>query len=371
MELIVGQKIHGFTVTALRNVAELEGRLVEMTFDRTGTALCWFDDGSENKLFCVGFKTIPEDSTGVFHILEHTVLNGSDNYPVKEPFVELLKGSLNTFLNAMTFPDKTIYPVSSCNTRDFLNLTRVYLDAVFHPLIGKNQNIFRQEGWHIELTDRDEKPVYKGVVFNEMKGATSSVDDVVEEGVSAMLYPDTCYRHNSGGDPEVIPTLTYEKYLETYDRFYHPSNARIWLDGAIPLEETLSLLEEYLSAYTYLAEEHDIPYQELLPAMHHTVVSELAEGETPENHTQLVFGRVVADWHQSERIMALEVLCEVLCGSNETPLSRAILEKQLGQEVTMQVMAACPSPTCPCGSTTRTTTRRKPSAPCCGRQWVA
>ena len=338
MILSVGQTLHGFTVTRVRRLDELSADLYEMRHDATGAELCWFNDGSANKLFSVTFKTIPEDSTGVFHILEHTVLNGSDRYPVKEPFVELLKSSLNTYLNAMTFPDKTMYPVSSCNTADFLNLTRVYLDAVLHPLIGKNQNIFRQEGWHIELTDRDSEPVYKGVVFNEMKGATSSVDDVVEYGVSEMLFPDSCYRHNSGGDPAVIPSLTYEQYLDTYARFYHPSNARFWLDGDIPLEETLAMIgEEYLGGYTRREEKHDIAEQRVLPAVHHTVYSELAEGEAPEQRAQLVFGRVAASWSDFNRCSALHVLCEALCGSNEAPLTRAILEKGLGQDVSMEL----------------------------------
>ena len=165
MSLTTGQKLHGFTVTRVREVAELSANLVEMTHDKTHASLVWVDNGEANKLFCIGFKTLPEDSTGVFHILEHSVLCGSDKFPVKEPFVELLKSSMNTFLNAMTFPDKTIYPVSSRNEQDFMNLTEVYLDAVFAPAIRTNPNIFYQEGWHVEMESADSTPTYKGVVL--------------------------------------------------------------------------------------------------------------------------------------------------------------------------------------------------------------
>lgn len=180
---------------------------------------------------------MPEDSTGVFHILEHSVLCGSEKYPVKEPFVELMKSSMNTFLNAMTYPDKTVYPISSRNDKDFLNLTSVYLDAVFAPKILENPNIFYQEGIHIELDE--ENSAYKGVVFNEMKGAMSGVDDRIEQGINSLLFPDNCYRFNSGGDPAVIPDLTYNQFVETYRRFYHPSNARFSLMEIFRLKKRL------------------------------------------------------------------------------------------------------------------------------------
>ena len=196
----IGDVLHGFTVTRVRESEELGGRIVEMTYQQTGTELVWIDNGMENKLFSVAFKTLPEDSTGVFHILEHSVLCGSKKYPVREPFVELLKSSMNTFLNAMTFPDKTMYPVSSRNDRDFLNLMQVYLDAVFFPNIYRNPNIFRQEGWHCEL-DEAGSASRVGVVYGEMKGAFSSVDTVVYNELNRMLYPDNCYRFVSGGDP--------------------------------------------------------------------------------------------------------------------------------------------------------------------------
>ena len=229
------EKLHGFTVTAIKDAPECGGSLVYMTFEKTGTELVWADNKDSNKLFSVTFKTLPEDNTGVFHILEHSVLCGSDKYPVKEPFVDLLKSSMHTFLNAMTFQDKTMYPVSSRNDKDFLNLTSVYLDAVFAPAILKNRNIFCQEGWHIEQ-DEDGKLSYKGVVFNEMKRVMSGKDGLIEESLLPVLFPDNCYGVNSGGDPEHIPELSYEQFIDTYKRFYHPSNARIFLDGNVPLE---------------------------------------------------------------------------------------------------------------------------------------
>ncbi|MBR6107901.1 MAG: insulinase family protein [Oscillospiraceae bacterium] len=327
----VGDRFHGFTVTRIRESKELNGRLVEMVYDKTGTELCWVDNKLENKLFSIAFKTLPEQSTGVFHILEHSVLCGSKKYPVREPFVELLKSSMNTFLNAMTFPDKTMYPVSSRNARDFLNLTEVYLDAVFAPAILDNPNIFYQEGWHIE-TDADGTRSYKGVVFNEMKGAMSSVDGLAEYKLSEMLFPDTCYGCNSGGDPAVIPTLTYEKFIETYHRFYHPSNARIFLDGDIPAEETFALLEAYLSQYDKREELPVIAMQTPVSA-EETMEFELSQDEEIENRGCLYVGKILCTWEERVKIIACNVLLDAVAGSNEAPLKRAVLSAGLAQEM--------------------------------------
>ena len=242
-----GDSIHGFKVTAVRYVDEIKADFIEMVHEKTGAQLVWTDNKAENKLFCIGFKTLPEDSTGVFHILEHSVLAGSEKYPVKEPFVDLLRSSMNTFLNAITFTDKTCYPVSSRNRQDFLNLTGVYLDAVFAPRLLTDPNIFYQEGWHI--SEEEGKYAYNGVVFNEMKGAMSGADDVVAQRLQEMVFPDNCYGWNSGGEPSVIPDLSYEQFCETYKRYYHPSNSRIFLDGDIPLDDTLSLIDSYLSRF--------------------------------------------------------------------------------------------------------------------------
>ncbi len=335
MKLEIGMKLHGFTVDRVRYVDELSATLVEMSHDKTGAALCWMDNGEDNKLFCIGFKTLPEDSTGVFHILEHSVLCGSDKYPVREPFVELLKSSMNTFLNAMTFPDKTIYPVSSRNEQDFLNLTSVYLDAVFAPKLLENPSIFYQEGWHTEVNDG--VPSYKGVVFNEMKGAMSGVDDIVDQGLNGLLYPDNCYRFNSGGDPAAIPDLTYEHYVASYKRYYHPSNSRIFLDGSVPLDKTLAMIDGYLSAYERSEEVHEIPMQQP-KAGEGTCYYEIGEGEDPQGKVVYTTAKIIGTWQDKNKLMAAEVLCDLLADSNESPLKRAILSAGLGEDMNLYVI---------------------------------
>ncbi|MDD6161022.1 MAG: insulinase family protein [Oscillospiraceae bacterium] len=336
-----GRKLHGFTVERVRHVEELSATLVEMTHDKTGAQLCWMDNGEDNKLFCVSFQTLPEDSTGVFHILEHSVLNGSDRYPVREPFVELLKSSMNTFLNAMTYPDKTIYPVSSRNEKDFLNLTSVYLDAVFSPLLDRNPNVFYQEGWHTELNDG--VPSYKGVVFNEMKGAMSDVDAIVEMEVDGLLFPDTCYRFNSGGDPAHIPDLSYEQYVDTYRRFYHPSNARFFLDGSVPLDETLEMIDSYLSRYERSGEKHILTMQ-VPRGGEGECRYEIGEGEELDNKVIFTTAKIIGTWADREKLMAADVLCDLLCDSNESPLKRAILSAGLGEDVTLAVVDGIAQP---------------------------
>ena len=335
MNLTTGTKLHGFTVDRTRYVEELNATLVEMSHDKTGAALCWMDNGEDNKLFCIGFKTLPEDSTGVFHILEHSVLCGSEKYPVREPFVELLKSSMNTFLNAMTFPDKTIYPVSSRNEKDFLNLTSVYLDAVFAPRLLDDPNVFYQEGWHTELNDG--VPSYKGVVFNEMKGAMSGVDDIVDQAMNGLLFPSNCYRFNSGGAPEVIPDLTYEHYVASYKRYYHPSNSRIFLDGSVPLDATLDMIDGYLSKYERSDEKHEIPMQQ-------PVSAEGTCGHSSQILKRLTTGKLIGTWEDKNKLMAAEVLCDLLADSNESPLKRAILSAGLGEDMRLSVMDGIAQP---------------------------
>lgn len=326
-KLVEKDKLHGFSVSKIREIKELEGKLVEMVHDETGAQLVWVDNGEENKLFSVGFKTLPEDSTGVFHILEHSVLCGSDKFPVKEPFVELLKTSMNTFLNAMTYPDKTLYPVSSRIEQDYLNLAEVYLDAVFRPAILSNPNIFYQEGWHID-TDGDE-PSYKGVVFNEMKGAMSEVDQVAERGMMKLLFPNNCYGYNSGGDPEAIPDLTYESYIDTYKRYYHPSNAYFYLDGDVPLEKTLEMINSYLEGSDRLT---DVPkIEKQVPMVDSGELPFAAADEDAKG--VLVFGRIIADWHDRDKLFATSVLLEQIADSNESPLKRAVLSAGLAEDM--------------------------------------
>ena len=330
-----GQRFHGFVVNRVRRIEELGAELVEMEHEHAGTKLCYFDSPEENKLFSIAFETLPENNTGVFHILEHSVLCGSEKYPVKEPFVELLKGSMNTFLNAMTFSDKTMYPVSSLNEQDFLNLTEVYLDAVFSPAILKNPNIFRQEGWHIEWPSREDKPLYKGVVFNEMKGAMSAVDDVMEQETLRVLFPDSCYGFNSGGDPEAIPDLSYEEFIETYRRFYHPENAFIWLDGQIPLEKTFRLIDSYLSRFHKQGNVFKIAPQAPKMAASYIRPYEIAQGEDPQDKTHLMLCKLFGGHQDKLAQYGAGILADVLCSGNDTPLKRPLLDEGLCQDVSM------------------------------------
>ena len=327
----INDRINGFTVTRIRDITEIEGRLVEMTHDGTGARLVWADNKAENKLFSVGFKTLPEDSTGVFHILEHSVLCGSEKFPVKEPFVELLKTSMNTFLNAMTYPDKTLYPVSSRVKQDYLNLMEVYLDAVFKPNILVNPDIFYQEGWHIDTTEGE--PAFKGVVFNEMKGAMSDVDQLAERTMLKMLFPNNCYGYNSGGDPDAIVDLTYEQFIDTYRRYYHPSNSYFYLDGDIPLYETLSMINGYLEGYEKLPVVPRIVNQH--PVTDKRSIKFSAAGE--DDKGVVVCGRIIGSWEDRDKMFALSVVLEQLTGSNESPVKRAVLSSGLAEDMEIYV----------------------------------
>lgn len=326
----------GFTLLSRRALDELDAVLWELQHDGTGARLLWLDRAEENKTFCIGFPTQPWDDTGVFHILEHSVLCGSEHYPVREPYVELMKTSLNTFLNAMTFPDKTIYPFSSRNEQDFHNLLRVYLDAVFHPLLLSNPAIFAQEGWHYEL-DGD-RVSCKGVVFNEMKGVFSSPDAQLEYEISRRLFPDTCYRWVSGGDPEHIPELSWEAFAAAHRQWYHPSHALIVLDGALDLDAVLRILDEAFSdGYDRRTPPPPPPLQ--APVDGGTAVVDYALGaqEPLEGHFWLGLGYGAGTFRDRERLTALQALCDVLCGDNEAPLCRCLLGCGLAQDVTMQL----------------------------------
>ena len=282
----VNDKIKGFRVVRVRESEELKGTLYELVHEKTGAELAWLDNGEENMLFSITFKTLPQNDTGVFHILEHSVLEGSEKYPVKEPFLDLLKSSMNTFLNAMTSPDKTMYPVSSKNEKDFLNLTRVYLDAVFRPAIYTNESIFRQEGWHYE--EEDGETFYNGVVFNEMKGDLSSAGSLIEAEMMRALFPDNTYGFVSGGDPVFIPDLTYEAFLDAHRTFYSPSNARIYLDGKVPFETVLGIIEdEYLKDAAKDAAVHEIAVQQPVPAVRIEKPYEIGKEESEKDKTQI------------------------------------------------------------------------------------
>lgn len=332
MEFYVGMKYRGFTVDRVREDVKAGGQFIEMTHDATGARLCYSKNQEENKLFSVAFKTIPSDSTGVFHILEHSVLCGSDKYPVKEPFVELLKSSMNTFLNAMTYPDKTVYPVSSRNGKDFLNLTEVYLDAVFAPCLLTEKNVFLQEGRHLEVNDG--VPSFNGVVLNEMRGAMSEADDRLEEALGDLLFPDSCYRFNSGGEPYDIPKLTYEGYVETYKKFYHPSNSYFYLDGDIPVDETFALIESYLEKFDKSPVTWDVETQTPVSA---EKTDYYGSDDTGNPRDIFASAKIFANFTEIEKIFGVGVLCDYLASTNESPLKRAVLASGLAEDLEVSV----------------------------------
>ena len=326
---------YGFRVLRSRQCREPEGTAVMLEHIRTGAKVFWLDNGCENMVFSITFRTPPEDSTGVFHILEHSVLCGSRKYPMKEPFVELLKSSMNTFLNAMTFSDMTMYPVSSRNPRDLMNLTSVYLDAVFAPIALEDRKRFCQEGWHIDR-DGDGNPEYRGVVYNEMKGAMSETDALIERTLDQMLFPDTCYGFNSGGDPETITDLTWERFREQYERCYHPSNAMVYLDGAVPMEEMLQLLNRAFSGFSRREKLPEFTYQK--PAgSRKTITYELGPDEEEENKGYFTVARITGTWRDRTENTARGILCDVLTGSNEAPLKKAALERGLAKDLSLSV----------------------------------
>ncbi|MGN0170062.1 MAG: insulinase family protein [Lachnospiraceae bacterium] len=302
---------------------------------KTGARVALISNDDDNKVFQIGFRTTPKDNTGVPHIIEHTVLCGSKKYPVKDPFVELAKGSLNTFLNAITFPDKTLYPVASCNDRDFQNLMDVYLDAVFHPNIYQVKEIFQQEGWHYEMESEEDPLRINGVVYNEMKGAYSSPEELVFNLMNEALFPDNCYGKDSGGDPAAIPTLTREAYLAFHRAYYHPSNSFIYLYGDMDMEEKLRYIdEEYLSSFEFCAIDSEIPMQKALekPVEREASYS-VASGEGEENKTILAYGAVVKDALDRELYIAMDVLNYALMQSPGAPLKQALLDNGVGNDI--------------------------------------
>ncbi len=335
----------GFALLSKRPLDELDAVLWEMQHEQTGARLLWLDRAEENKTFCIAFQTQPWDDTGVFHILEHSVLCGSQRYPVRDPYVELMKTSLNTFLNAITFPDKTLYPFSSRNEQDFFNLLRVYLDAVFHPLLCEKPEIFAQEGWHYEL-GADGAVSCKGVVFSEMKGVFSSPGAQMEYEMNRRLFPDTCYRWVAGGDPEHIPQLRYEQFAAAHKQWYHPSNAYIFLDGALDLEKVLRILdEEYLAGFSRRTPPPAIPMQAPVDGGSAALDYALSQQEPLDGRCWLGLGYGAGTFRDRQQLTALQALCDVLCGDNESPLKRCLLAKGLAQDVTMQLNTGVLQPT--------------------------
>lgn len=317
-----------------RKISDLnsDGYILEHEKTKARVVLLLNDD--DNKVFYIGFRTPVEDSTGVPHILEHSVLCGSDEFPAKDPFIELAKGSLNTFLNAMTYPDKTVYPVASCNDKDFHNLVHVYLDAVFHPNIYKHEEIFKQEGWHYEMESVDGDLTVNGVVYNEMKGVFSSPDDVVSRHVMNSLYPDVSYGFESGGDPECIPTLTYEEFLDFHSRYYHPSNSYIYLYGNLDPNEYLDFIDsKYLSKYEYLEVDSKIKLQKPFATskMLNNEYSVLEDDES--SGTYLTYNVSIGTSLDPKRYLALDILDYVLCSSPGAVLKEALIKAGIGEDV--------------------------------------
>ena len=327
---------HGFTETKKCEIPELSATLRYMEHGKTGAHLLFLDREDKNKTFAIAFPTPPEDDTGVFHIIEHSVLCGSRRYPVKEPFVELLKGSLNTFLNALTYEDRTVYPISSRCDRDFENLMNVYLDAVFHPQMLSDKRIFMQEGGHLEIGE-DGTLGYNGVVYNEMKGAYSSPDDLAAATVKSALFPASPYAYDSGGVPEAIRTLTYEHFTEMHRRYYHPSNAYIFLDGSVDLDPTLGIIDSYLSEYSranisVIYEKHPP-----LDAGRREIEYEASETEAAEGKSRLLISYVFGDFTRRTEDSAVALLESVLAGSNEAPLKKAMLDTGLVDDLAVYV----------------------------------
>ncbi len=369
--LVPGTTCHGFVVERCESVPELDSDAYALHHTASGARLLYLACDDENKAFAIGFKTPPADSTGVFHILEHSVLCGSAKFPVKEPFVDLIKGSMQTFLNAMTYPDKTIYPVATTNEQDLYNLMDVYLDAVFNPAIYTKPTIFEQEGWHYELdlpesvegeggdssaNLREGTLRYNGVVFNEMKGALSDPMSVLDDAVNAALYPDTAYAHESGGDPRSIPALTYEQFLDTHARHYNPSNSYITLYGDLDVDRALAFLDErYLSQPSAASRRMDAavaagedpstlapnPLDVQAPVACEYRRVEMAT--TPEN-ALVGLGLVLGSALDRKRTIAADILFEALLGSNEAPVKKAILAAGLGGNAVSYTAAECLQP---------------------------
>lgn len=344
MKLSIGERISGFELTAITPIAELCSNLYTFEHVKSGARLCYLDTDDDNKVFYAGFKTLPEDSTGVFHILEHSVLCGSERFPVKEPFVDLLKSSLNTFLNAMTYPDKTVYPCASCNDKDFANLMQVYMDAVFAPNIYTRPQIFKQEGWHIELSDEGTASC-KGVVYNEMKGSFSSVDTRNFEAVKQALFPESTYRHCSGGNPVNIPDLTYEQFIASHQKYYHPENSFLFLYGNMDLADRLAFLnDEYLCNYTKTGALIDLPMQSPIVNMEKVAYYPAAESDKEEESAYITYAAVTGTYADREKNLALSVLFDAIASDNESPLKKKILEAGLGQDFYAYLMDGIAQP---------------------------
>lgn len=327
--------LSAYEVKETRDVKDLNSKGYLCVHKKTGARILVLSNEDNNKVFSIGFRTPPENSTGVAHIIEHSVLCGSREFPAKDPFVELVKGSLNTFLNAMTYPDKTLYPVASCNDKDFQNLMHVYLDAVFYPNIYQEKKIFMQEGWHYELEEPEDELHINGVVYNEMKGAFSAPDDVLDRQVFNALFPDTPYGVESGGDPEVIPELSYEEFLNFHKRYYHPSNSYLYLYGDMDVVEKLDFIDrEYLSKFDALQIDSAISLQPSFPKpVEVRKTYSITESESEKDNTYLSYNAVIGTSLEQELYLAFQILDYALCSAPGAPLKQALIDAGIGKEV--------------------------------------
>ena len=340
-QLAVGTHHAGFTVTSVERLHELGGMAYVLRHDASGARALWIAVPDNNKSFSIAFKTPPTDSTGVFHILEHSVLCGSDRFPVKEPFVNLLKTSMQTFLNALTFLDKTMYPVASTNVQDLENLMDVYLDAVLHPAIYHRKRIFEQEGWHLEA-DEEGRLSYNGVVYNEMQGALSNPDDVLVDSLSAQLFPDTAYGFESGGDPKVIPSLTYEKFLDTHARHYNLANSYTILYGDLDIDRELAFIDKRFQGATDRGAGAPNPLVLQTPV---TPTPKTVTMPTTPDNAAVGLAYVLGTAADRERVLATSILLDALAGSNDAPLKRVILDSGLGNDFYATLMDSTLQPT--------------------------
>ncbi len=329
------EDLSSYEIIEKRRIEDLNSESYLVKHKKTGARVALLSNDEENKVFAIGFRTPPKNSTGVAHIIEHTVLCGSKKFPIKDPFVELVKGSLNTFLNAMTYPDKTVYPVASCNDADFQNLMDVYLDAVFYPNIYKTDKIFKQEGWHYEMEDENSDLSINGVVYNEMKGAFSSADDVLSREIQNSLYPETTYGIESGGDPNVIPQLTYEEYLDFHRNYYHPSNSYIYLYGNMDMAEKLDYIDKnYLSNFEHNDVDSEVGFQKAFeePREINKFYPVLTEDDLSKN-TYLSYNCSVGSPLDKMLYVAFDILDYALCSAPGAPVKKALIDKGIGQDV--------------------------------------
>lgn len=324
-----------YEVVEEKQIPDLNSKGYLVKHKKSGAKLMLLSNDDENKVFYIGFRTPPKDDTGLPHILEHSVLCGSKKFPAKDPFIELAKGSLNTFLNAMTYPDKTVYPIASCNDKDFQNLMHVYMDAVFYPNIYEREEIFRQEGWHYDLSEKDGELKYNGVVYNEMKGAFSSPEGVLDRVILNSLYPDTSYSFESGGDPASIPDLKYSEFLDFHSKYYHPSNSYIYLYGDMDMEEKLIFLDkEYLSKYDAMNIDSEIKLQAPFekPVEVYKKYS-ITNEETEEDNTYLSYNYSIGTALDRKLYLAFQILEYALIAAPGAPLKKALLDAKIGKDI--------------------------------------